>query len=92
VLEGVVGSNLQSWGENGSRKERTKREVVQKLGGYRSKEPLDGLGPVQIQHIDQEGLVSNNNDVEEFRIGSNGSAGCALIGESEVLSKKTAKV
>jgi hypothetical protein len=27
---------------------------------------------VQIQLADQNGLVSNNNDVEEFRIGSNG--------------------
>jgi hypothetical protein len=29
VLEGVVGHNLQSWGENRSRKERAKREIVQ---------------------------------------------------------------
>jgi hypothetical protein len=29
VLEGVVGSNLQSWGENRSGKERAKREMVQ---------------------------------------------------------------
>jgi hypothetical protein len=33
VLEGVVGCNLQSWGENGSGKERAKREVVQTPGG-----------------------------------------------------------
>jgi hypothetical protein len=47
---------------------------------------------VKIQHIDQEGLVSNNNDVEEFRIGSNGGAGCTLVGESEALSEKATKV
>jgi hypothetical protein len=47
---------------------------------------------VQIQYIDQEGFVSNNNDAEEFRIGSNGDAGCTLLGESEALSEKTAKV
>jgi hypothetical protein len=28
-----VGSNLQSWGENGSRKERAKREMVQTSTG-----------------------------------------------------------
>jgi hypothetical protein len=33
VLEGIVGSNLQSWGENGSGKERAKRELVQTSGG-----------------------------------------------------------
>jgi hypothetical protein len=32
-LEGVVGSNLQSWSENGSRKESANREVVQTSGG-----------------------------------------------------------
>jgi hypothetical protein len=47
---------------------------------------------VQIEHISQEGLVSNNTDVEEFRIGSSGGAGCAFLGESEALSKKTTKV
>jgi hypothetical protein len=41
---------------------------------------------VQIQHIDQEGLVSNNNDAEEFRIGSSGGAGCTLLGENEAVS------
>jgi hypothetical protein len=47
---------------------------------------------VQIQYVEHKGLVSNNNDVEEFRIGSNGGAGCAFLGESEALSKKTTKV
>jgi hypothetical protein len=32
-LEVVVGSNLQSWGENGSRKERAKKEMVQTSRG-----------------------------------------------------------
>jgi hypothetical protein len=47
---------------------------------------------VQIQHVDQEGLVSNNNDAEEFRIGSNSGAGYALLGESEALSEKIRRV
>jgi hypothetical protein len=47
---------------------------------------------VQIQHIDQEVLVSNNNDVEEFRIRINGGAVGALLGESEALREKTTKV
>jgi hypothetical protein len=47
---------------------------------------------LQTQHVDQEGLVSNKNDSEEFRIGSNGGAGCTLLGENEALSKKKPKV
>jgi hypothetical protein len=66
--------------------------VVQTSGEYRSKGPFGGQGPVQIQHVDQEGLVSNNNDAEEFRIGSSGGAGYALLGESEALSEKTRRV
>jgi hypothetical protein len=85
-----VGSNLQSWGENGSGKERAKREVVQTLGG--TGVPLGDRGPVQIQHVDRERLVLNNNDAEEFRTGRNGGAGCTLLGESEALSEKTTKV
>jgi hypothetical protein len=47
---------------------------------------------VKIQHVDQKVLVSNNNYVEEFRTGANGGAGCATLGESEALSKKTTKI
>jgi hypothetical protein len=47
---------------------------------------------MQIQNIDQEVLVSNSNDAEEFRMGSDGGAGCTFLGESEALSEKTTKV
>jgi hypothetical protein len=57
---------------------------------YRSKEPLGWLRP-ECKSIDQDGLVSNN-DAEEFRIESNGGDGCALLNESEALSKKTTEV
>jgi hypothetical protein len=49
-------------------------------------------GPVQIHYIDKKGLVSNSNNTEEFRIGSNGGTGWTLLGESEELSEKTTKV
>jgi hypothetical protein len=45
-----------------------------------------------MQHVDKEVLISNNNDAKEFRIGSNGGAGCTLLGENEALSAKTIKV
>jgi hypothetical protein len=45
----------------------------------------------ECKSIDQDGLVSNN-DAEEFRIESNGGDGCALLNESEALSKKTTEV
>jgi uncharacterized protein (DUF927 family) len=85
VLQVVIGSNLQSWSENRLGKERAKREVVQTLGDYRSKEPLDSQGPVQIQHVVKEGLVLNNNDADEFRIGNDGGAGCTLLGGFQCL-------
>jgi hypothetical protein len=47
---------------------------------------------VQIQHVDQEGLVSDNNDAEEFRIRSNGGAVGALLGENEALREKITNV
>jgi hypothetical protein len=87
-----MGSSLQSWCENRSRKEKAKRKVVQSLRDTGVKSYWVVKAQVQIQHVDQERLISNNNDVEEFRIGSKGGAGCSLLGESEALRKKTAKV
>jgi hypothetical protein len=55
VLAGVVESNPPSWGENGSRKERAKREVVQTLvGGWVTgvKNHWVVKAQVQIQHVD----------------------------------------
>jgi hypothetical protein len=57
--------------------------------GVQESKAIEWSRPVQIQHVGQEGLVLNNNDAEEFRIGSNDSA---LLGESEALSEKTTRV
>jgi hypothetical protein len=46
---------------------------------------LDSQGPVQIQHVVKEGLVLNNNDADEFRIGNDGGAGCTLLGGFQCL-------